>query len=234
MPHIVSAVDRDLEALEKQFIDIAKRAMNQVWMATDALRQRDPKAKSAVEASDRELDEGYRKIEEKIFQLTALRQPMAVDLRVMMAVMRGGRDVERIGDYAKNMSRHVATLAGEKPSGIEKQVLEMAGVVQGMLKHVIEAFEARDLSVAEALRRQDAEVDERYTKAFAAMLQGMAHEPSSVTNNVHLLLVARCLERIGDHVTNLADDIRFLARGEFVPDDREKRDTSFNVVADDD
>lgn len=232
--HIVKSYDEQLDKVVSCLLRMGGRAEQQLGDALTILAERDSGAIGTVEDSDRQLDVELLELERGVYHLIALRQPMARDLRVILGAFRGGRDLERIGDHAKNIARHVATLAHSEPLGDEARIMELGREVQRMLAEVIKAYRAHDADLAREVRAADAAVDERYTEVFRDLLNCLGQSSADPTLCTHLILVSRSLERIGDHVTNLAEDIILIAEGEIPEDDRDKRDHSPYIAADQD
>jgi phosphate transport system protein len=147
----------------------------------------------------------------------------------LLSALRISRELERIGDYAKNVAKHSITLDHLKLTGEEQRVLDMGHAVNTMLEEVIEAYNDQDINKAELVRDQDQDIDELFTKIFSDLLkinENNAHLASACS---HLLFIARGFERIGDHATDIAEEVIFLVKGEFPEDDRVKADFSASI-----
>jgi len=231
-PHIVHAFDDQLRTIKAAVEDIARRADAQLATAIAALTERDASKAAEVERSDSELDAGFHRVEELIFELLALRQPMAQDLRLPFAAMRGARDIERMGDYAKNIAKHTVSLTRFPPTGIEANLATLAEAVKQMVEKVIVAFAEQDPDLAQEVRSRDADVDAIYSQLFEQLLNNLAASRDESSACVHQLFIARSFERIGDHATNFAEDVLFIVHGAPPESSRVKLDTSHYAVAD--
>jgi len=172
-----------------------------------------------------------REVEAYCVRLLALRQPMAADLRLIIACMKVSNDLERIGDYSANAAKRSIVLASLPGLGSMNGFERMAHLVQENLKAAMDALVQSDADAAERVWAADEPVDEIYNGIFREMLTHMMEDPRNITAATHLLFIAKNLERIGDHTTNIAERIHFAVRGESLPEDRPKGDTSaFAVV----
>jgi phosphate transport system protein len=193
----------------------------------DALVKRDTALAQRVIAADAGVDALQREIEEKAVLTIARRQPMAIDLREVVAALRIANDLERVGDLAKNNAKRVVALDGDYQA--QKQlrgVKHMADMAIARLKQVLDAYGARDAGQALDVWRRDGEVDAMYTSLFRELLTYMMEDPRHITLCIHLLFAAKNIERIGDHATNIAETIHYLVRGEALTEERPKVDTT--------
>jgi len=159
-----------------------------------------------------------------VMQMLALRQPMAVDLRVITASLKISSDLERMGDYAANVAKRTLALSQSEPMRPMVGIPHMASLVQAMIKDVLDAYVERDVERAEAVWRRDEEVDEIYNSLFRELLTYMMEDPRHITPCTHLLFVAKNIERVGDHTTNIAETITFMVEGRAITEDRPKGD----------
>jgi phosphate transport system protein len=231
--HITTAFDQDLRELSSRIAEMGGMAERLVAESVDALVKRDTVLAQRVIAADANIDALQREIEEKAILTIARRQPMAVDLREVVAALRIANDLERVGDLAKNTGKRVLALDGEYHA--QKQlrgVKHMADMVLDQLKQVLDAYGARDEQHALAVWKRDGEVDAMYTSLFRELLTYMMEDPRHITLCTHLLFAAKNIERIGDHATNIAETIYYLVVGEVLADERPKLDTtSFTKVS---
>ena len=213
--HTVKAFDEDLDQLRAAIAEMGGLAENAIREAMRALVQRDTEAADRVIAADKKIDALEMEVERAAVKLIALRAPMADDLREVVAALKIAGIVERIGDYAKNIAKRVHVIGGTS-SKIEPLSLlpEMARIVGEMVRNVLDAFVARDAQKAVEVCERDRAVDGFYNSIFRALLTFMMESPSQITPATHLLFVAKNLERIGDHSTNLAEMVYFAATGE--------------------
>ena len=216
--HTVKAFDEDVEQLRALISEMGGIAEQAIRESMRCLMQRDREGALRVIEDDRRLDALEAEAERRVVQLIALRAPMAGDLREVIAALKIAGVVERIGDYAKNIAKRVGALgAGGK---IEPLSLlpEMARIVAEMVCNVLNAFVRRDEAMAREVCERDRAVDDFYNSIFRALLTFMMENPQNITEATHLLFVARNLERIGDHATNVAEMVYFAATGERLGD----------------
>jgi phosphate transport system protein len=229
--HIVRSYDEDLRKLRDMIARMGGLVERQVADATRALVRRDSDLAGEVVQRDVQIDQLEREIEAFCVTLLALRQPMAADLRLIIAGMKVSNDLERIGDYSANAAKRSIVLASLPGLGSMNGFERMAHLVQENLKAAMDALVQGDAEAAERVWAADEPVDEIYNGIFREMLTHMMEDPRNITAATHLLFIAKNLERIGDHTTNIAERIHFAVRGENLPEDRPKGDTSaFAVV----
>jgi len=228
--HIVRSFDEDLRRLRDMTARMGGLAERQVADATRALVRRDTELASEVVQRDAQIDALEREIESFCVRLIALRQPMAQDLRVIIAAMKATNDLERIGDYARNAAKRAIVLASLPALGSLNGFERMANLVQENLKAAMDAFVAADAEAARRVWEADEPVDAIYNGIFRELLTFMMEDPRNITAATHMLFVAKNLERIGDHTTNIAERIHFAVRGDNLPEERPKADQSASAV----
>lgn len=229
--HIVRSYDEDLRRLRDMTARMGGLAERQVADSTRALVRRDTTLASEVVQRDAQIDQLEREIEAFCVRLIALRQPMAADLRVIIGAMKASNDLERIGDYARNAAKRAIVLASLPPLGSLNGFERMAHLVQENLKAAMDAFVANDADAARRVWEADEPVDAIYNGIFRELLTFMMEDPRNITAATHMLFIAKNLERIGDHTTNIAERIHFAVRGDSLPEERPKADESaFAVV----
>jgi phosphate transport system protein len=228
--HTVRSYDEDLRRLRDMVARMGGLAERQVADATAALVRRDTELASEVVQRDVQIDQLEREIETFCVRLLALRQPMAQDLRLIVASMKVSHDLERIGDYARNGAKRAIVLAEQPVLGSLNGFQRMARLVQENLKGAMDALVNDDASRAEEIWNADEPVDEIYNGIFREMLTHMMEDPRNITAATHLLFVAKNLERIGDHATNIAETVHYAVRGDNLPEDRPKADMSAYTV----
>jgi phosphate transport system protein len=228
--HTVRSYDEDLRRLRDMVARMGGLAERQVADATAALVRRDTELASEVVQRDVQIDQLEREIETFCVRLLALRQPMAQDLRLIVASMKVSHDLERIGDYARNGAKRAIVLAEQPVLGSLNGFQRMAWLVQENLKGAMDALVNDDASRAEEIWNADEPVDEIYNGIFREMLTHMMEDPRNITAATHLLFVAKNLERIGDHATNIAETVHYAVRGDNLPEDRPKADMSAYTV----
>jgi phosphate transport system protein len=213
--HTLKAFDRELDELRALISEMGGRAEYAIREAMRCLVQRDLEGARKVVEDDRKLDSLEAEAEGRVVRLIALRAPMADDLREAVAALKIVGVVERIGDYAKNIAKRVPQL-GEVRDQIEPMSLlpEMARIAAEMVHDVLNAFVERDAEKAHGVCERDEAVDDFYNSIFRALLTFMMEDPANIGRSTHLLFVAKNIERIGDHATNIAEMVYFAATGE--------------------
>ena len=231
--HTSTAFDEDLRELSSRLAEMGGLAERLVADSIRALVKRDTELAQRVIAADVQIDLLLREIEEKAVLTIARRQPMAVDLREIVATLRISNDLERVGDLAKNTAKRVLALDGEyQAPRLLRGVEHMSEMVSAQLKEVLDAYGARDEKRAVGVWKRDGEVDAMYTSLFRELLTYMMEDPRHITLCTHLLFCAKNIERIGDHATNIAETVYYLVVGEPLIEERPKSDTtSFTTIA---
>jgi phosphate transport system protein len=216
--HTLKAFDEDLDRLRALISEMGGLAEHAISEAMRCLIQRDVDAAQRVVADDKKLDILEIETERRAVQLIALRAPMASDLRDVVAALKISGVVERIGDYAKNIAKRVPLL--ENMGKIEPLSLlpEMARIAAEMVHDVLDAFVERDATAAVRVCERDEAVDDFYDSIFRTLLTHMMENPHNIGQSAHLLFVAKNLERIGDHATNIAEMVYYAATGDHMTD----------------
>ncbi len=214
--------EQELSHLSSLITDMGGMVERQVALAAAAVRERDANAAEQAVKADREVDALERECEQFIIRLLALRQPLAQDLRQIVAALKISGELERIGDYAKNVAKRSLVLAHLDAPFATAGIGHMAELVQENLKEVIDAFGAGDAEKAAAVWRSDQAIDDIYNALFRELITYMMEDARNITSCTHLLFIAKNLERMGDHATNIAEMIYYAARGEPLPEDRPK------------
>jgi phosphate transport system protein len=223
--HTLRAYDEELEALTAELSRMGGLAEVEVGDAIRAIARRDVALAQAVIGRDARLDEIEVDIERRAIRLIALRQPVADDLRRTVAALKISMNLERCGDLAKNIAKRALVIAEADPiTPLTRSIERMGELVSARLKDVLDAFAARDIDRAKAVWQRDQEVDEHYDSIFRELLTYMMGDPRTIASCAHLLFVAKNLERIGDHATNIAELIQYEVTGEAVTDQRPKID----------
>jgi len=225
--HIVSSFDDELNELAQKIAEMGGIAEQQVGDSVAALARRDSDLAQLVIVSDRRIDDMQREIEDQATQMIARRQPMAQDLRAIVASIHVANDLERVGDLAKNTAKRVFALDGN--FGAQRLVAGVEHIAEmslAQLKDVLDAYTSRNIEGALAVWHRDDEVDAMYTSLFRELLTYMMEDPRNITFCTHLLFCAKNLERIGDHATNIAENVHYIVEGTPLTDERPKNDTS--------
>lgn len=213
--HTVKAYGDELNQLTAEVARMGGLAEAQVADAVDSVARRDIALARAVVDRDARLDAMHRDIERKAIRLIALRQPVASDLRRTLAAMKLAVDLERTGDLAKNIAKRGLILAeGEPMQPLTRSIERMGKLVSMRLRDVLDAYAAAEIDRAIAVWNTDDEVDEHYNALFRELLTYMMGDPRTITAGTHLLFMAKNLERIGDHATNIAETIYYEITGQ--------------------
>jgi phosphate transport system protein len=229
--HIVRSYDQELELLDKKIAQMGGEVEQELAQGFDALERRDPKLAEAVAANDRKVDGLESEIQELTIRMIARRQPMAVDLRHIMTVLKIAGDLERTGDLAKNIAKRALAISSETPpKPLMTGLKHMVELALAQLKDVLDAYAERDAEKAIAVWRRDERIDAMYNSLFRELLTYMMEDPRNIGLCTHLLFAAKNIERIGDHTTNIAEDIHYLVHGVALPDERPKGDDTASTL----
>ncbi len=216
--HTVKAFDEEISALRGLISEMGGLAETAIAESMDALVKHDLVSAKAIIERDRKIDALEVEVERLAVRIIALRAPMADDLREVVAALKISSVVERIGDYAKNIAKRVALLDGKRKIEAMTVLVAMSQIASEMVHDVLNAFGARDADKAVAVIARDQAVDDFYNSVFRMLLTFMAENPQSIGNAAHLLFIAKNLERIGDHATNVAEMVYFAATGDYLTD----------------
>ena len=212
--HTLKRFDEELERLSSTISEMGGLAESQLAQALVALRERDTESAERVIAEDARVDALDIAVQEQTVKLLALRQPMAVDLRVILSSIKIAGALERIADYAKNTAKRSIVLAqGTSPVAAVNGIDRLGRLVSTALKDVLDAFAHGDVVKAHDVWERDEEIDQVYTGLFRELLTYMMEDPRTITACTHLLFMAKNIERAGDHVTNIAELVSFRATG---------------------
>jgi phosphate transport system protein len=221
--HIASAFDRDLDAVQALIMQMGGLVEAAIANSADALANRDEDLAQKVRQDDARIDALEERVNAEAARIIALRQPAATDLRTVLSVMRIASNLERCGDYAKNLGKRTGVLVGMPPvGGTSKSVRRMAREVEVMLKDALDAYIKRDAVLAAKVRDHDLEVDQMYNALFREFLTHMMEDPRNITACMHLHFIAKNIERTGDHVTSIAEEVIYLVTGQRPGADRPK------------
>jgi phosphate transport system protein len=223
--HIVSSFDEELRQLDQLLREMDELSGSMVRRATQALLEADVEIAQKVVTDDRKVDAKQRDLDDRAVTLIARRQPMAQDLRLVVGTIRMAADIERIGDLAKNIAKRVGAV-GQTPISPElsTSIQSMSDLVLKQVDEVIEHYVARRPEALVELRDNDEKIDIFYTSIFRELLTYMMEDPRKITACTHLLFCAKNLERVGDHVTNIAENAYYILTGEQLPVQRPKQD----------
>jgi phosphate transport system protein len=230
--HTVTAFDAEILDLREMVLEMGKKSTGAITRAIEALERNDLELASSVVADDREIDQLERRIDALSIQTIALRAPMADDLRHLIATFKISSIAERIGDYAKNIAKRVPLVA-ESSRKIEPAALlpSMAHIAAELVRDSFKAYADGDADLAVSVSARDQTLDNFYTSIFRAIITYMVENPAYITESAHLLFIAKNLERIGDHATNIAELSYFAETGRQLPE-RTKGDDVGTIWAD--
>lgn len=225
--HIATAFDRDLEAIQAQIMKMGGLVEAAIMDAARSLETRDEELAARVRAGDKLIDALEETINEEAARVIALRAPTAVDLRLVLSVMKISANLERIGDYSKNISKRTSILTNMPTISDSAGALRrMAREVEMMLKDALDAYVQRDAELAEDVISRDSDVDQMYNSLFREFLTFMMEDPTNITACMHLHFIAKNMERMGDHVTSIAEQAVYLVTGEIPDEGRVKADVT--------
>ncbi|MEP1586470.1 MAG: phosphate signaling complex protein PhoU [Tateyamaria sp.] len=223
--HIASAFDRDLEAIQAQIMKMGGLVENAIKEAAISLETRDEERAEKVRHADKAIDALEEHINEEAARVIALRAPIAVDLRLVLSVIKVSANLERIGDYAKNLAKRTGVLSQMAPVDDSAATLRrMAKEVERMLKDALDAYVNRDAELAQDVIDRDTDVDQMYNALFRELLTFMMEDPRNITACMHLHFIAKNIERMGDHVTSIAEQVVYLVTGTTPDEERNKAD----------
>jgi phosphate transport system protein len=217
--HTIKAFDEEIDRLRGLIAEMGGRAEAGLESAMLALKRQDGNLAAQVVADDKRIDAIEAEVEKLVVQIIALRAPMANDLRDVIAALKIVGVLERIGDYAKNIAKRVPSIASKRgPIEPISVLLSMGRVAGEMVGDALNAFAARDADLALRVVERDAAVDDLYDSVFRTLVTFMMENPKTISECAHLLFVAKNIERIGDHATNVAEMVHFAATGATLPD----------------
>ncbi|HTS92469.1 MAG TPA: phosphate signaling complex protein PhoU [Stellaceae bacterium] len=222
--HIVKSYDEELRRLDNALTQMGGLAETQIATAIDAVMKRDSHLATEVVEADPRVDQLESEIEQLAIRLLALRQPMAVDLRQILSALKTASDLERVADYAANVAKRSIVLNQTPPVRPAFSVPRMGRLAQAMIKDILDAYVERDADKALLVWARDEELDEMYNSLFRELLTYMIEDARNITPCTHLLFIAKNIERIGDHATNIAETLYFMVHGYPLQQARPKRD----------
>jgi phosphate transport system protein len=207
---VVRHFEEELEALQGRLLEMGGLAEQRVHAAVQGLGSRDRDGIEAVLHGDEPINALHIEVDERCFKLLALHQPVAAHLRAIVAAVKINTDLERVGDLAVNIAEAAKRYAGHPPVKRLIDIPRMGDIAQAMLRDALDSFVRRDTALAQAVLHQDDELDALKTQIFRELLTYMLQDPRTVEPALDLILVSRHLERIGDHATNVAEDVIFM------------------------
>lgn len=231
MEHTVKAYESELAVLDDKIGQMGGLAEQLVSESFNALAGHNPARAEATVASDATIDLLHKELEEQVIIMIARRQPLANDLRQVISVLKVAGELERIGDLAKNIAKRALAISGENhPKGLLTGLRHMVELASKQLKDVLDAYAARDAERALAVWRTDEKLDAIYNSVFRELLTYMMEDPRNIGLCTHLLFVAKNVERIGDHTTNIAETVTYMTRGSPPEGERPKGDTTSSTL----
>ena len=207
---VVRHFQEELEQLKTRLLEMGGLAEDRVRRAVESLVRRDPGVVDEVLTGDGPINQLHIEVDNRCFTMLALHQPMAVDLRAIVAAVKINTDLERVGDLAVNIAEAAARYLKHPPVKELIDIPRMATIAQAMLRDALDAYVRRDTAMAEAVLNQDDALDALKTQVFRELLTYMLSDPSKIEPALDLILISRHLERIGDHATNVAEDVIFM------------------------
>lgn len=222
MPHIVSSFDEDLVQVQARISEMGGICEELLSRALESVQTRDAALAHEVIERDLALDNLESVLEEQVIKAIALRQPVAADLRVLIAALKIASTLERIGDLAKNIAKRAIPLSSARHIKLTTSIVRMGRATLTQLSDVLNAHAARDVDLAVQIWNQDYEIDEMYNAIFREVVTYMVEDSRLIGVGAHLLFLAKNLERIGDHTTHVSEMIYYIVKGERLGDDRPK------------
>ena len=209
-------IERQIEALKERILKVGTAVEEAISKSITALINRDPALAQRVIASDEQIDRMEVEVEEECLKILALYQPVAADLRFVVAVLKINNDLERMGDLARNIAKRVAQLSAGAPSSLPPEIRTMAMQAQEMVKQCLDAVVNGDPTLARRIREEDDAVDEARLQIRRRVLRGIKDDPDDVENLLRINSVSKHIERIADMATNIAEDVIYMVEGDIV------------------
>jgi phosphate transport system protein len=210
MERVTRHFEEELEMLQQRLLSMGGLAEDRMGDSVKAVTERDPALVERILTGDEPINSLHIEIDDRCFKLLALRQPMAADLRAIVAAVKINTDLERVGDLAVNIAEAAKRYLQHPPVKPLIDIPRMGDIAQRMLRDALDAFVRRDIRLAEAVLAADDTLDALKTQIFRELLTFMLSEPSTIEPALDLILISRHLERIGDHATNIAEDVIFM------------------------
>ena len=227
--HTVKAYDVELDNLRAMLMEMGNIAIDQLSLVLRSMSDGSVELPTRVIEREPLIDSLEHQVDQLVFRILALRQPAAVDLREVLTGLRLANELERICDHAKNIAQRIITLRGHPAQGLPFPAA-IAQFAATMLEDVVQASKARDAEKAREIWARDARLDEMYSSFVRELLTHIMEDPRQISPAIHVLFIARDLERVGDRATNMAEMVEFLVSGEIVEAARQKADTTKSVM----
>jgi phosphate transport system protein len=225
--HTVKSCEHELRNLAQRVVEMGALVERQIREAVEGLIKREEALAQGVVAADAAVDAIGHEIEATAILLLAKRQPVVSDLREIVGALRISIDLERVGDFAKNIGKRLGAIKNDSyPTHLVKRIEHMADLAVGQLKDVLDSYTQHDTAKTIDVWRRDEEIDAIYISLFRELLTYMMEFPRSITFSTHLLFCAKNVERIGDHTTNIAETVHYMLEGVPLKEDRPKSHTT--------
>jgi len=229
--HIVASFDNDMSKLESLFQEMGDIVLVQLKDATRALRKEDRDLAKKVVKGDKQLNELERDLNDLAIKILALRQPFAIDLRYVLTTLKSAGHLERMGDLTRNMAQRTRTIAkAEAETGPIETLIRMSKLVQGMTETILEAYKSRDGELAKKVRAQDEKVDMAHNSLFRKLVTYMMEDASNISACMHVLFIAKNIERMGDNIADIAKEIIYMTTGDWPEGKRAKSDKTSKII----
>ena len=229
--HIVASFDNDMSKLESLFQEMGDIVLVQLKDATRALRKEDRDLAKKVVKGDKQLNELERDLNDLAIKILALRQPFAIDLRYVLTTLKSAGHLERMGDLTRNMAQRTRTIAkAEDETGPIETLIRMSKLVQGMTETILEAYKSRDGELAKKVRAQDEKVDMAHNSLFRELVTYMMEDASNISACMHVLFIAKNIERMGDNIADIAKEIIYMTTGDWPEGKRAKSDKTSKII----
>jgi phosphate transport system protein len=221
-PHTVKSYEEELKNLNSNIIKMGGFCEKSLGKAIQAITTRNSDNAEAVIKDDEKIDKFETLIEQQVVNLIALRQPMAIDLRETVTALKISSDLERIGDLAKNISKRTLLLNENLPKNLVDAIIRVSSDAQKQLKSILDAYLERSSSMAINVWESDEQIDDLTNLCMQEVIRYLKDNENNLSDGTHLLFVTKNIERIGDHTTNIAEQVYYLVKGEYLEGDRPK------------
>ncbi len=233
--HIVSSFDEDMTQLGDLLLEMGHVVTSQLQAATRALRKEDRELAKEVIAGDKELNRLESELNDLAIKILALRQPFATDLRKVVGTLKSAGHFERMGDLSRNMAQRTNTITkAEAETGSIETLIRMSEIVQVMTNSILTAYQRMDEELAEEVRAQDETVDRLHNSLFREMLTYMMEDPRNISGCMHVMFMAKNIERMGDNVADIATEIIYMTTGNWPEESRVKKDKTSRIIVEPD
>jgi phosphate transport system protein len=229
--HIVKSFNEDMNQIDSLILQMGGLVEHQLKNATTALQKEDRALAKVVLKGDAPINDLEAELNDTAIKILALRQPVAIDLRNVVMSLKIARHLERMGDYAKNMARRTNTITkADAFTGSVGTLVRMSEMVQEMIRSALDAYSHRDAEAADEVRAQDEHVDQMLNTLFRELLTYMMEDARNIAGAMHLLFIAKNIERMGDHVADIAKETIYMVTGEWPEGKRNKEDRTSKMI----